>query len=86
MNTLPLFEQHETCKNIMTLPEHVQLANPSSLDFDEDNKGLSWGHYQFMAGGLSPTSVLTTWKGIGSVATTCGNSLLSESKGHKDLV
>ena len=69
MNTLPSFEQGETCKNVVTLLERVQLADPSSPDFDDDNKGLSWGHYQFTAGGLSPTSVLTTWKGIGSVAT-----------------
>jgi hypothetical protein len=67
MNAQPLFKQGETSANVLALLECIQLADPSSPDINEDNLGLSWGHYQFTAGNLSPLSTLTSWQEIGSV-------------------
>lgn len=38
-------------------------------DIDEDNFILSWGHYQFTAGGLNVLSSMTSWHEIGSITT-----------------
>src|ERR1700677_3237349 len=68
MDAQPSFKQGEPSEKVTTLLERVQYADPDSLDIDEDNKGQSWGHYQFTACGISPSSSLTTWQDIGSVA------------------
>ena len=68
MNAHPSFMQGKPSANVMTLLEHVQHADPASPDIDEDNINESWGHYQFTAGGLSPSSSLTTWQELGNVA------------------
>ena len=64
----PAFKQGEPSLNVTMLLENVQSADPKSSDIDEDNQGQGWGHYQFMAGGISLSSVLTAWQDIGSVA------------------
>ncbi|KAF8267516.1 hypothetical protein EI94DRAFT_1801601 [Lactarius quietus] len=69
MDAQASFKPGEPSENVAMLLECIQRADPSSLDIDEDNQGQSWGHYQFTAGGLSPSSTLTTWQDIGSVAT-----------------
>jgi hypothetical protein len=69
MNALPSFKQGETSEKVMTLLERVQFADPGSLEIDEDNKGLSWGHYQFTAGNITLLSSLITWQDVGGVAT-----------------
>jgi hypothetical protein len=51
------------------LLDRIQFANPGSSGIDEDNQAQNWGHYQFTAGGISPSSVLTTWQDFGNVAT-----------------
>jgi hypothetical protein len=68
MNAQPLFKQGETPQNIIKLLEHIQCADPDLPDFDEDNLGAIWGH-QFMRGGLTLSSSLTTWQDVGSVVT-----------------
>jgi hypothetical protein len=60
MSVQPLFKQGEASADVLALLEHVELADLSSPDFKEDNLGQSWGHYQFMAGSLSPKSLLTS--------------------------
>jgi len=70
MNAQWSFKQGKTSKKVTTLLKHVQFADPGSPDIDEDNTGPSWGHYQFTAGGVSPSSSLTTWEDVGSVSTT----------------
>jgi hypothetical protein len=70
MNVQWSFKQGATSENVATLLEHVQSADPGSPDMDEDSMGLSWGHYQFTAGGVSPESSLTSWQDIGSVTTS----------------
>jgi hypothetical protein len=69
MNALPSFKQSETSEKVTTLLEHVQFADLGSLEIDEDDKGLSWGHYQFTAGIITLSSSLITWQDVGSVAT-----------------
>ena len=68
MDAQPSFKQGEPSEHVTALLECVECADPDSLDIDEDNKGQTWGHYQFTAGGISPSSSLTTWQDVGSVA------------------
>ncbi|KAF8258125.1 hypothetical protein EI94DRAFT_1708291 [Lactarius quietus] len=56
-------------EQVTALLKRVQFADPASPDIDEDNVGQSWGHYQFTAGGISPSSSLTSWEDVGNVAT-----------------
>ncbi|KAF8258724.1 hypothetical protein EI94DRAFT_1707732 [Lactarius quietus] len=70
MNIQPLFKQGNAFQNVITFLKHLQSADLASLDFDEDDKGKGWGHYQFMAGGITLSSSLTTWQEVGSVSTT----------------
>jgi hypothetical protein len=69
MDMQPEFMQGEPSENVATLLKRIQLADPASPDIDDDNRYDSWGHYQFTAGGLSPSSSLTTWQDFGNVAT-----------------
>ena len=68
MNAQPSFQQGKPSPNALALLERLQSTDPNSPDIDEDNTGLSWGHYQFTAGGLNLLSSLITWKDVGSVA------------------
>ncbi|SRR6266702_2802754 len=69
MNAQWLFKQGKTSEKVTTLLKCVQFADLGSPDINEDNTGPSWGHYQFMAGGVSLSSSLTTWEDVGSVST-----------------
>ena len=64
----PSFQQGEPSPNALALLERLQSTDPNSPDINKDNTGLSWGHYQFTAGGLNLLSSLITWKDVGSVA------------------
>ena len=68
MDTQPSFKQGKPSEHVTALLERLECADPGSPDIDEDNTGQSWGHYQFTAGGISPSSSLTTWQDVGSVA------------------
>ena len=63
------FKQGETSEKVSTLLERVQSADPGSPEIDEDNRKQGWGHDQFTAGGLSPSTSLTCWQDVGSVST-----------------
>ena len=69
MNAQSTFKQGKPSDKVATLLERLQSAAPGSPDIDEDNSCQSWGHYQFTAGFISPTSSLTTWQDVGDVAT-----------------
>ncbi|KAH9077679.1 hypothetical protein EDB83DRAFT_2311388 [Lactarius deliciosus] len=69
MNAQASFKQGKPSINVTALLEQVQFADPGSPDIDEDNTCQSWGHDLFTAGGISPSSSLTTWEDVGSVAT-----------------
>ncbi|KAH9017035.1 hypothetical protein EDB85DRAFT_2155471 [Lactarius pseudohatsudake] len=70
MNTYASFKQGKPSNNVTALLERIQFADPGSPDIDEDNTCQSWGHDLFTAGGISPSSSLTTWEDVGSAATT----------------
>ncbi|KAH9000681.1 hypothetical protein EDB86DRAFT_3075142 [Lactarius hatsudake] len=69
MNAQSSFKEGEPSKQVVTLLERVQFADPCSPDINEDNTCQSWGHYQFTAGGISPVSSLTNWQEVGNIAT-----------------
>ena len=69
MNAHSSFKQGETSQKVATLLERVQSADPGSPEIDEDNRNLGWGHEQFTAGGLTPSTSLTSWQDVGSVST-----------------
>ena len=69
MNAQSTFKQGKPSDKVATLLERLQSADPGSPDINEDNSCQSWGHYQFTAGFISPTSSLTTWQDVGDVAT-----------------
>ena len=69
MNAHSSFKQGKTSQKVATLLERVQSADPGSPEIDEDNRNLGWGHEQFMAGGLTPLTSLTSWQDVGSVST-----------------
>ena len=69
MNMQPTFEQGNPSEKVVILLDRLQFADPGSPDIDEDNSCQSWGHDQFTAGGITPTSSLTTWQDVGNVTT-----------------
>ncbi|KAH9159724.1 hypothetical protein EDB89DRAFT_2083115 [Lactarius sanguifluus] len=69
MNAQSSFKEGKPSKQVVTLLERVQFADPCSPDIDEDNTCQSWGHYQFTVGGISPASSLTNWQEVGNVTT-----------------
>ena len=69
MDMQSTFKQGPPSENVTMLLNNLQYADPSSPDINEDNQCQSWGHDQFTAGGISPSSLLTTWQDIGNVTT-----------------
>ena len=69
MSTHTSFKQGETSEKVSTLLERVQRADPGSPEIDEDNKYLGWGHDQFTAGGITPSTSLTCWQDVSNVST-----------------
>ncbi|KAI9430846.1 hypothetical protein H4582DRAFT_2205225 [Lactarius indigo] len=53
MNTQSLFKQSEPSKQVTTLLNHLQFADPSLPEINKDNTCQGWGHEQFMAGGIT---------------------------------
>ncbi|KAF8262065.1 hypothetical protein EI94DRAFT_1809356 [Lactarius quietus] len=64
-----LISQFPSLTNASSLITSMNSQPSFKQDINEDNRGQSWGHYQFTAGGLSPSSSLTTWQKIGNVNT-----------------
>jgi hypothetical protein len=69
MNAEPLFKQGAPSDQVTTLLKNVEFADPGSPDISKDNTCQSWGHDQFMAGGISPMTSLTSWQDVGNIAT-----------------
>lgn len=49
----------------------IESANPNDSSLDEDNTGLSFGHYQFTAGSVNCVSVFKSWADIGNTDFAC---------------
>lgn len=46
--------------------ERIESADPNSPELSEDDLGQCWGHWQFASGGMTCTTVLTSWDTIGT--------------------
>lgn len=51
--------------DVTFLLTRMQNTDPNTID--DDNNGLSWGHYQYSAGTVTMNTALTDWSSIGSV-------------------
>ncbi|KAF5309664.1 hypothetical protein D9611_014040 [Ephemerocybe angulata] len=46
----------------------IETADPNSATYSEEETNIGWGHYQFTAGDLKISTVLTSWKAVGAVS------------------
>ncbi|KAF6748071.1 hypothetical protein DFP72DRAFT_1074738 [Ephemerocybe angulata] len=46
----------------------LETADPNSTMYSDDETNLGWGHYQFTGGDMRISTVVTSWKEIGSVS------------------
>lgn len=57
--------------SVTTFLSRIDNADPNSSEYSEDDSNLCWGHSQFTSGGLTCSSVLTSWHDVGSVKMAC---------------
>ena len=69
MNVQLSFNQGKLSNQVKTILKHLESADLGSPDIKEEDVYQSWGHYQFTASGVSPSSLPTSWKSIGIVPT-----------------
>ena len=65
------FGKGHPSEDVLAFISRIESADPNSEQFDEDNSNSSWGHYQFTAGGMTFTKILTRWDDVGNVDTAC---------------
>lgn len=58
-------------KSFIVFLSRIDDADPNSSEFSEDDSNACWGHSQFCSGGLTCSSVLTSWRDVGSVKMAC---------------
>jgi hypothetical protein len=71
MESSPEFKVGKSSDDFATFLERINNANPNEPTLSEDDLDASWGHYQFTAGRLTCTMVLTSWDVIGSCSNAC---------------
>lgn len=71
MKACPDFQSSLPSSNLKLFLTRIEKADPNDTTIDEDNKGASWGHYQFTAGSMTCASVMTSWEAIGNTDTAC---------------
>jgi hypothetical protein len=71
MEASPDFQAALPSHEMSLFLDRIEKADPNDTTLSEDDKGSSWGHYQFTAGSMSCTSVMKTWKDVGNTATAC---------------
>lgn len=49
----------------------LEMSSPTDPGLSEDDKGSSWGHYQFTSGNMSIKSVIRSWDCVGSTSMAC---------------
>jgi len=54
----------EPTEDMLFFLDRTENADPNSPDLSKDDLNASWGHYQFMAGGQTISTVLTSWKSV----------------------
>jgi hypothetical protein len=71
MELSPEFKVGKSSDDFTSFLERIKNANPNDPSLSEDNLDASWGHYQFTAGCLTCTTVLTSWDAIGGCSNAC---------------
>ncbi|KAF8900455.1 hypothetical protein CPB84DRAFT_1778961 [Gymnopilus junonius] len=71
LGEFPQLQIAQDLLNSMKACPNFRPSDPNDTTIDEDNKGVSWGHYQFTAGSMTCSSVMKSWEDIGSTTTAC---------------
>lgn len=71
MELSPEFKVGKSSDDFTSFLERIKNANPNEPDLSEDDSDASWGHYQFTAGRLTCTTVLTSWDAVGGCSNAC---------------
>lgn len=69
----PTFTTDKPSDNFVEFLQRIETADHMAFEDpdNEDNTNESWGHYQFTAGSLTCTRVISSWDRIGSPANAC---------------
>ena len=71
MQDNPEFLFEEPSPNMTAFLKRIESADPNDDSIDDDEKGISWGHYQFTAGNMQCSTVITSWKAVGNTKVAC---------------
>ena len=71
MQNDPEFSCGEPSPNMTAFLKRIESADPNDDSIDDDEKGVSWGHYQFTAGNMQYSTVITSWKAVGNTKIAC---------------
>jgi len=71
MESSPGFKVGEPLDDFVAFLARIKNMDPNDSNFSEDNLDASWGHYQFTAGCLNCTTVLTSWDIVGGCSYAC---------------
>jgi len=66
MEDLPDYKWADPSEQMMVFLSRLEETDPNDNSIDHDNKGVSWGHYQYTGGGLTCRSVMTSWAAVGN--------------------
>jgi hypothetical protein len=71
MESSPNFKVGKPSNDFTAFLARINGADPNESDLSEDDLDASWGHYQFTAGRLTCTTVLTSWDVVGGCSNAC---------------
>ena len=71
MEAQPNLEVGPASDNVIKFLSRLDNADPNSTEYSEEDLGACWGHRQFTSGNLTCSSVLTSWREVGSVEMAC---------------
>ena len=71
MELSPSFKVGKPSDDFAAFLARINDADPNESDLSEDDLDASLGHYQFTAGRLTCTTVLTSWDVIGGCSNAC---------------
>jgi len=66
MEDSPDYKRADPSEKMMVFLSCLEETDPNDDLIDDNNKGVSWGHYQYMGGGSTCRSVMTSWAAIGN--------------------
>ncbi|KAF8148931.1 hypothetical protein B0H34DRAFT_736008 [Crassisporium funariophilum] len=66
MKVSPDFKRKDPSDEMKAFLSRIEVSDPNDDLIDEDDKGQSWGHYQYTGGGINCWSVMTSWAAVGN--------------------